>query len=226
MNAHKRQVILDTETTGMSPEEGHRVIEIGCVEMIGRKITDRHFHVYLNPERVVDQGAIAVHGITNEFLADKPLFAEQAEAFLEFVEGAELIIHNASFDVGFLNHELKLLADKNGTPAVDITSQCSVVDSLKLARDKHPGQRNSLDALCRRYEVDNAHRTLHGALLDSQILAEVYLKMTGGQMAMMFNLDEQAVIESDSGSQTSTSGGWCPPEVVVIQASVEELNAH
>ena len=173
-----RSVVLDTETTGMPVGDGHRIIEIGCVELMGRRPTGRHFHVYLQPDREVDEGAIAVHGITNEFLADKPRFREVAEEFFEFVQGAQLIIHNAAFDIGFLSNEFNLL----GQPErADIASYCSVLDTLLMARERHPGQRNSLDALCKRYGVDNSNRELHGALLDAEILADVYLAMTGGQ---------------------------------------------
>ncbi|MCP5180307.1 MAG: DNA polymerase III subunit epsilon [Pseudomonadales bacterium] len=175
-----RQVVLDTETTGLEAERGHRVIEIGAVEVVNRRVTRRHFHVYLNPERDIDPGAQEVHGLSAEFLADKPHFAEITEAFLDFITGAELIIHNAAFDVTFLDYELSLLP--GGTRRIrDI---CTVTDSLAIARDKHPGQRNNLDALCRRYGVDNSARELHGALLDAEILADVYLAMTGGQVAL------------------------------------------
>ena len=174
-NSKTRQVVLDTETTGLNPQEGHRVIEIGCVELINRRITRNHFHVYINPGRTIDAGAIEVHGITNEFLKDKPLFKSIAEDFIAFIQGAEVIIHNAPFDVGFLNHEFHLLPKKLG----QMEDYSTVFDSLVFARKKHPGQRNSLDALCKRYNIDNSHRQLHGALLDAEILAEVYLLMTG-----------------------------------------------
>ncbi|WP_213875852.1 DNA polymerase III subunit epsilon [Pseudomonas sp. dw_358] len=176
-----RFVVLDTETTGMPVTDGHRVIEIGCVELIGRRLTGRNFHVYLQPDRSSDEGAIGVHGITDEFLLDKPRFAEVADEFFEFIEGAQLIIHNAPFDVGFLNNEFALIGQ---THRADITQHCSVLDSLVMARERHPGQRNSLDALCKRYGVDNTNRELHGALLDSEILADVYLAMTGGQTSL------------------------------------------
>ncbi|HBJ88683.1 MAG TPA: DNA polymerase III subunit epsilon, partial [Gammaproteobacteria bacterium] len=172
-----RQVVLDTETTGLDPQQGHRVIEIGCVEIQNRRLTGRHFHQYLNPDREIDEAAIEVHGITTHFLADKPRF-EQVEAdFLEFVSGAELVIHNAPFDIGFLDYELKLSGSGQGKMA----NICAILDSLVLAREKHPGQRNNLDALCKRYGVDNTQRDLHGALLDAEILADVYLLMTSGQ---------------------------------------------
>ena len=160
-----RQIILDTETTGLEPSQGHRIIEIGCVEMLNRRVTDRTFHQYINPGREIDAGAVEVHGITNEFLADKPRFSDIVQGFLDFVHDAELIIHNAPFDVGFINHELGMLGGQPGR----IEDRCSIVDTLVIAREKHPGQKNSLDALCKRYEVDNSARDLHGALLDAQI---------------------------------------------------------
>lgn len=172
-----RQIVLDTETTGIG--EGHRIIEIGCVELVDRKLTGNHYHQYINPKRLVDPEAMEVHGITDEFLEDKPLFADVANDFIEFIKGAQLVIHNAPFDVGFMDREFGML---RGYPkTADI---CSVLDTLVLARSMHPGQRNSLDALCRRYGIDNSHRELHGALLDSEILADVYLLMTGGQTSM------------------------------------------
>ncbi|WED44208.1 DNA polymerase III subunit epsilon [Legionella cardiaca] len=182
-----RQVVLDTETTGIGHELGHRIIEIGCVELFDRKLTGNHFHVYINPERAVDEGAFRVHGISNEFLQDKPLYKDIVKDFVEFIQGSELIIHNAAFDVGFLDAEFKRL----NWPAV-INDYCSVCDTLMLAREKHPGQRNSLDALCKRYEIDNSNRTLHGALLDAEILASVYLAMTGGQ-GTLFGDEEESV---------------------------------
>ncbi|MCD2450804.1 DNA polymerase III subunit epsilon [Methylicorpusculum oleiharenae] len=176
-----RQVVLDTETTGLNPQEGHRIIEIGCVELVNRRLTGRHFHVYINPQRVIDSGAIEVHGITNEFLTDKPLFTDIADDFIQFIKESELIIHNAPFDVGFINHEFALLDKTLGT----VNQYSEVFDTLTFARKKHPGQRNSLDALCKRYGIDNSHRELHGALLDAEILAEVYLLMTGGQSSLL-----------------------------------------
>ncbi|MEA3640118.1 MAG: DNA polymerase III subunit epsilon [Lamprobacter sp.] len=175
-----RQLVVDTETTGLEPSEGHRVIEIGCVEVVERQLTKANFHRYLQPDREIDAGAVAVHGISNAFLADKPRFAEIAEELIDYLRGAELIIHNAAFDVGFLNHELSQWRPN----APRIEDLCTVVDTLALARQRHPGQRNSLDALCRRYEIDNSRRDLHGALLDAEILADVYLAMTGGQVAL------------------------------------------
>ena len=176
-NMTHRQLVLDTETTGLKPEDGHRIIEIACVELIDRKLTGNHFHVYLNPDREIDQGAINVHGLTSEFLQDKPRFVEIATEFLDYVKKAELIIHNAPFDVGFLNHELGLWKKE----AKKITHYCTIVDTLAIARAKHVGLRNNLDALCKRYKVDHSKRELHGALLDSNLLAQVYLAMTGGQ---------------------------------------------
>ncbi|MEM7081327.1 MAG: DNA polymerase III subunit epsilon [Pseudomonadota bacterium] len=186
---HKRQIVLDTETTGLNPDQGHRIIEIGCVEMINRRVTGQTYHVYLNPDRDIDEGAVAVHGLSREFLADKPRFVDVVDAFLEFVDEAELLIHNAPFDIGFLDMELRRL--KN--PYALMAARCEVTDTLTLARQKHPGQRNSLDALCKRYHIDNSSRTLHGALLDSQLLAEMYLAMTGGQGKLLLNE------EADSG---------------------------
>lgn len=185
-----RQVVLDTETTGIG--DGHRIIEIGCVELVDRKLTGNHYHQYVNPERLVDPEAMEVHGITDEFLEDKPLFSQVAGEFIEFIKGAQLVIHNAPFDVGFMDREFGSLTNCPKT-----TDICTVLDTLVLARSMHPGQRNSLDALCRRYGIDNSHRELHGALLDSEILADVYLLMTGGQTSM--SLDADADGESDSG---------------------------
>ena len=177
LSNYERQIVLDTETTGLEYRQGHRIIEIGCVELVNRKLTGNNYHVYLNPEREIDQGAMEVHGITNEFLSDKPLFADVYEKMLEYLSDAELIIHNAPFDVGFLNAELERIP--NPTPT--IAQICGVHDTLIQARKMHPGQRNDLDSLCRRYEIDNTHRDLHGALLDAEILADVYLSMTGGR---------------------------------------------
>lgn len=173
-----RYVVLDTETTGMPVTDGHRIIEIGCIELDGRTPTGRHYHVYIQPDRTIDEGAIAVHGITDDYLKDKPRFKDVADEFFEFIKGAELVIHNAPFDIGFINNEFALLGQSDRS---DITEHCTVLDTLVMARERHPGQRNNLDALCRRYDVDNSGRDLHGALLDAEILAEVYLAMTGGQ---------------------------------------------
>ncbi len=216
-----RQIVLDTETTGIDPNDGHRIIEIGCVEMVNRKLTGRHFHYYINPQREVEAGAIEVHGITNEMLADKPLFADVAAEFVEFVRGAELIIHNAPFDIGFLDMELALLPGKQPRMA----EICAVMDTLVMARQKHPGQRNSLDALCQRYYVDNSQRDLHGALLDAEILADVYLIMTGGQTNL-------ALAGEDGENGDSNGGGVIRrlpddrPVLRVIRASEAELSAH
>ncbi len=177
---NQRQIILDTETTGLDPAQGHRVIEIGCLELLNRRPTDQRFHVYLQPDRAIDEEAVKVHGITNEFLADQPRFADIVDEFLNFIRDAELIIHNAPFDLGFLNHELR----RCGRGHLTLEQICKVKDTLLLARQRHPGQRNSLDALCKRYNVDNTQRTLHGALLDAEILADVYLAMTRQQSSM------------------------------------------
>ena len=189
-----RQIVLDTETTGLEPKQGHRIIEIGCVEMVDRKLTGNHYHMYINPGRHVDDGAIAVHGLTNEFLADKPKFAEVYQDFFNFIKGAQLIIHNAPFDTGFINHEFKL-HDRFHKP---VNRYCEVIDSLVIARQKHPGQRNNLDALCQRYHIDNSNRELHGALLDAQLLAQVYLLMTGGQTAMFASEKNQTIKTANS----------------------------
>ena len=215
----KRQIILDTETTGINPLEGHRIVEIGCVEMVGRRLTGNNFHVYLNPDRLMDQEVINVHGITNEFVADKPRFREVAHAFFEYIQGAELVIHNAAFDVGFINHEFGLL-----TPALPKVDQiCTVLDTLAMARDLHPGQKNNLDALCRRYDVNNSHRTFHGALLDAEILADVYLAMTGGQVSL--NLASQN--DNDAAQSTVSQVGLVRRGALrVVTATEQELVAH
>ncbi|WP_428240882.1 DNA polymerase III subunit epsilon [Gynuella sp.] len=215
-----RQIVLDTETTGISPNE-HRIIEIGCVEVINRKLTGNHFHVYINPQREVEQEAIAVHGITNEFLADKPLFAQIAEEFIEFIRGAQLVIHNAPFDVGFMDMEFSRVP---GAPKAtrDI---CTVLDTLVMAREKHPGQKNSLDALCKRYFIDNSHRELHGALLDAEILADVYLMMTGGQTALSLSNEDYTDQDNDdhqTAHRVVVDGAGLP----VIAASAEEAAEH
>ncbi|RUR19736.1 DNA polymerase III subunit epsilon [Legionella sp. km535] len=213
-----RQIILDTETTGIGPEQGHRVIEIGCVELIDRKLTGRHYHVYLNPEREVDEGAFRVHGISNEFLQDKPLFKDVVSEFLQFVGGAELVIHNAPFDVGFLNSELKHIHWKK-----KLEEYCDIFDTLELAREKHPGQRNSLDALCKRYSIDNSNRQLHGALLDAEILAFVYLAMTGGQTSLF---SESETVTSNLNNNVNELTALCLTNPIVVVASDEELSAH
>ncbi|WP_115707335.1 DNA polymerase III subunit epsilon [Legionella sainthelensi] len=213
-----RQVVLDTETTGIGHEHGHRVIEIGCVELIDRKLTGNHFHVYLNPQRLVDEGAFRVHGISNEFLQDKPLFAEVAEQFWQFIRGAELIIHNAPFDVGFLNSELQLI---NWNKKLEV--YCKITDTLVLAREKYPGQRNSLDALCKRYGIDHFNRELHGALLDAEILAFVYLAMTGGQTSLFAEVEETS-IHVNSKSQETVALHL--ENSVVLPVSTDELESH
>ena len=216
-----RQIVLDTETTGIDPKEGHRIIEIGCVELIERRLTGNHFHVYINPEREVEEEALAVHGISNEFLVDKPVFREIAESFLEFIRGAELIIHNAPFDVGFIDHEFALLNDPRFGTVADI---CTVTDTLVMARHKHPGQRNSLDALCKRYGIDNSHRELHGALLDAEILADVYLAMTGGQTLLSLGGGDEGA--DDSAAEPIRRLPADRPRLRVIHASEQELAAH
>ncbi len=215
-----RQVILDTETTGLHVAEGHRIIEIGCVELVNRKLTGKHYHQYMNPQREIDQGALAVHGITNEFLQDKPTFHVIAHQFMEFVDGAELIIHNASFDIGFINAELALLK-KSWRP---ITDYCHVVDTLLLARQMHVGQRNSLDALCKRYSIDNSQRELHGALLDAHLLARVYLAMTGGQ-ATLFGETETAEIATQQ-QTVDTVLTTHTHDLCVLKATEDEIKSH
>ncbi|STX28976.1 DNA polymerase III subunit epsilon [Legionella beliardensis] len=213
-----RQIVLDTETTGIDPQNGHRIIEIGCVELIDRKLTGNNYHAYLNPEREVDEGAFKVHGISTEFLADKPRFCEVVEELLEFIKDAELIIHNAAFDIGFLNAELTLLNWPH-----QVHNYCKVLDTLLLAREKHPGQRNSLDALCKRYEIDNSNRELHGALLDAEILALVYLAMTGGQGSLFEDNLEQV----DSTIITTTvSQATLQSTSPIIYATEQELASH
>lgn len=210
-----RQIILDTETTGLDPALGHRIIEIAAVEMVNRRFTERHYHQYINPERDIDAGAVEVHGITVEFLADKPKFADVAKDFLQFVAGAELIIHNAPFDVGFLNHELALLQ----LPPVE--RHCHLItDTLKMAKGLHPGKRNSLDALCERYQVDNSTRTLHGALLDARLLAEVYLSMTRGQDSLLMDIGESTSPLLDGSVEMGSI------DLLVVRACAEELAAH
>src|SRR6056300_299761 len=217
-----RQVVLDTETTGLEVSQGHRIIEIGCVELVNRKLTGRHYHQYINPQREIDEGALQVHGISSDFLEDKPTFDRIADAFLEFVGGAELVIHNAPFDLEFLNAELAGL-DSSQPP---LQKSCKVLDTLVMARQKHPGQRNSLDALCRRYEVDNSRRELHGALLDAEILADVYLIMTGGQVGLQLNSQSSSGHESDEGVESIRRLPESRPRGRVIRASEEELQAH
>jgi DNA polymerase-3 subunit epsilon len=216
-----RQVVLDTETTGLEPEQGHRIIEVGCVELINRRRSGRTFHRYLRPDREVDWGALQVHGITNEFLAQQPRFGDVVEELVEFIAGAELIIHNAAFDVAFLDAELKRLPGS----AREIRGLCvSVLDTLPLARQMHPGQRNSLDALCKRYSVDNSHRELHGALLDAQILMDVYLAMTGGQTTLI--LGDVREVNVDRIVVQARSAIRPRGPLLVIRATADELTAH
>lgn len=214
-----RQVVLDTETTGLEPSEGHRIIEIGCVEIIDRRVTGNTWHQYLQPDREIDAGAIEVHGITNESLADKPRFADIVEGFIDFIRGAELVIHNAPFDVGFINHELGLLQEAPG----ELGQFCTVLDTLMLARRMHPGQRNSLDALCRRYQIDNSQRELHGALLDAEILADVYLAMTGGQVSLSLETASSRQEGADAEFRLLPADR---PALRVIRADEAERVAH
>ena len=213
-----RQIVLDTETTGLEVEQGHRVIEIGAVELVDRRISGRHYHQYLNPEREIEDGALEVHGITREFLDDKPRFSEVFEDFLAFVDGDELIIHNAGFDLGFLDAELLLVE----TRVAPLSESSAIVDTLEVARDLHPGQRNSLDALCKRYDIDNSRRTLHGALLDAEILADVYLAMTGGQSDLGLSFSQPDVEDSSM----STSEALVRGPLVVLRAAEDEAAAH
>ncbi|WP_029407726.1 DNA polymerase III subunit epsilon [Thiomicrorhabdus sp. Milos-T2] len=215
-----RQIILDTETTGFEPHNGDRIIEIGAVEMFKRRLTNNNYHQYIYPERTVPQDAIDVHGITDEFLQDKPVFAKVADAFMEYVAGAELIIHNAPFDVGFINHELSLLP---GNKWGKIEDHCVITDSLKMARKSYPGQRNSLDALCKRLGIDNSNRTLHGALLDSEILADVYLIMTGGQTALTLNAGSQ---DADTDAESKVQVRSDRPALKILKATDAEILLH
>ncbi len=219
----RRQVVLDTETTGLETSDGHRIIEIGCVELLDRRLTGRHYHRYLNPERDIDEGARAVHGISLEDLADKPRFAEVAEEFIEFIAGADLVIHNAAFDVGFIDHELALLGSEHRR----VADLCTVIDSLALARHKHPGQKNSLDALCSRYGVDNSERTLHGALLDAEILADVYLLLTGGQTSLLFDPAAEGSSALPADGEAHATALTVPRGVLpVVRADAAELQRH
>ncbi|RLA03611.1 MAG: DNA polymerase III subunit epsilon [Gammaproteobacteria bacterium] len=215
-----RQVVLDTETTGLSTADGHRVIEIGCVELVNRRLTSNRFHRYIRPEREIDAGAIEVHGISNEMLADKPLFAEVVDDFMAYIAGSELIIHNAPFDVGFLDYELSLLDGVYST----VEQQCQVLDTLKMARYEHPGQRNTLDALCKRYDVDNSKRDLHGALLDAELLADVYLAMTGGQASLLLNEQAANQAAAGTGKTVAVAADW--PPLLVVRAQADDIAAH
>jgi DNA polymerase-3 subunit epsilon len=214
-----RQIILDTETTGLDRKSGHRVIEIGCVEIINRKYTGNEFHVYLNPERDSDPGALEVHGLTTEFLSDKPKFEEIYEDFIDFVKDSELLIHNAEFDIGFLNHEIKLMSKKLNTVDKHVSA---ITDTLQIAREKHPGQRNSLDALVNRYEVGGYDRELHGALLDSKILGDVYLAMTGGQSTLDFTSQNE---DKEQANQI-TSSNDINLNLTVVNVTKEEHQLH
>ncbi|MCK4870645.1 MAG: DNA polymerase III subunit epsilon [Gammaproteobacteria bacterium] len=214
-----RQIVLDTETTGLAPAEGHRIIEIGAVELVDRRFTGHNFHEYINPEREVEAGALAVHGITNKFLLDKPLFSAIMEKFINYVTGAELIIHNAPFDVGFLNHEFRL----QNKSAQALERFTKIFDTLSFARKKHPGKKNNLDALCKRYGIDNSKRELHGALLDAQLLAETYLAMTGGQMHLFGGSEAATNAASSVANAISAIKGV---DLAVIKATDEELGEH
>lgn len=215
-----RQIVLDTETTGLEPKQGHRIIEIGCVELQDRKLTGNHYHQYIQPDREIDVGAIEVHGITNEFLQDKPRFEDIVQDFMTFIEGAELVIHNAPFDVGFINHEFNLLKPK----VANVESFCQILDTLQLARQMHPGQRNSLDALCKRYDIDNSQREKHGALLDSEILADVYLAMTGGQVSLGLGMaqEQSNELHAEEVIRLDTDR----PPLRVISATDDEVAIH
>lgn len=214
-----RQIVLDTETTGIDPKQGHRIIEIGCVELVNRRLTGNNFHVYIDPERDIEDEAIFVHGITRDFLAGKPKFRDVAAEFLDYIKGGELVIHNAAFDVGFMDHEFALLR-QNYPKTHDV---CQVLDTLAMARDLHPGQKNNLDALCRRYDIDNSKRTLHGALLDSEILADVYLGMTGGQVSLNLANKEGQSGDNSKGIRRLSSDR---PRLNVIFADNDEQSAH
>ena len=211
-----RQIVLDTETTGINPKDGHRIIEIGCVELVDRKLTGNTYHAYINPMREVEQEAVAIHGITNAFLADKPLFRDIVEDFVSFISGAELIIHNAPFDVGFIDHEFALVGKQmTGTEQI-----CSVLDTLVLARRMRPGQKNNLDALCRFYNVDNSHRTYHGALLDAEILSDVYLYMTGGQTTLSLNASND---KANSDGFETVQKLTLKPTLKIIRATADDI---
>lgn len=215
-----RQVVLDTETTGLEPSQGHRIIEIGCVEMINRRLTGNNYHQYLQPDRDIDEGAQAVHGISNEFLADKPRFPDIVQDFIRYLGGAELIIHNAPFDIGFIDHELKMAGAEYGR----VSTYCNVVDTLVMARKKRPGKKNNLDALCKEYEVNNTHRELHGALLDAELLSEVYLRMTGGQSVLLLESEQGSNALSASSAKKTLAADRKSVKIVI--ASDDELLAH
>lgn len=214
-----RQIVLDTETTGLETSHGHRIIEIACVELINRRLTGNHYHQYVQPDREIDEGALQIHGITQEFLSDKPRFAEISEELLDFIGNSELIIHNAPFDIGFLNYELRMIHGES----FEMTSRCEVLDTLARARQMHPGVRNNLDALCKRYSVDNSGRELHGALLDAEILADVYLGMTGGQGSLLLDSTKEA---GRLNNQTINRLDASRPPLPVIKPTEEEAQAH
>jgi DNA polymerase-3 subunit epsilon len=216
-----RQIVLDTETTGLDPKQGHRIIEIGCVELVNRRLTGNSFHVYINPERLVEQEAMNVHGITNEYLQDKPVFHRIAQEFVAFIRGAQLVIHNAPFDIGFMDHEFRKLS---GHAYQETTKFCTVLDTLTLARQLHPGQKNNLDALCRRYGIDNSHREKHGALLDAEILADVYLMMTGGQTAL--NLSGKSAGAGGAQVETVRRLPTDRKSLKVVMATADEIEQH
>lgn len=215
-----RQIVLDTETTGLEPSQGHKIIEIGCVEMINRRLTGNNYHQYIQPDREIDEGAQAVHGISNQFLADKPRFSDIVKDFIEYIDGAELIIHNAPFDVGFIDHELKQLGAEYGK----VATYCTVIDTLVMARKMRPGKKNNLDVLCKEYDVNNAHRDLHGALLDAELLSEVYLRMTGGQSAL--SLDSEETNKAAGGEKLIKKLSASRKPIKIITANDEELQAH
>lgn len=225
-----RQIIMDTETTGIDPKDGHRIVEIGAVEMVNRRFTGRTYHQYVNPERHIDAEVVAIHGIDNARVANEPTFAQIADEFWAFIEGAELVIHNAPFDVGFIDHELGMLNRLRSAPPLGpVREHCRVLDSLAMARKLHPGQRNSLDALCKRYDIDNGHRVLHGALLDSEILADVYLAMTGGQTALTLDAEVSSNKQQENQANEGLSVqrlALTPGQLRVIKPSVEEQAAH
>lgn len=216
-----RQIMLDTETTGLKPADGHRIIEIGCVELINREFTGNNFHEYINPERRIDAGALAVHGISNKFLKDKPRFSDIASSFLEYIKDAQIIIHNAPFDVGFINHEFRQLKPK----LKRVHRYCQITDSLEMARKKHPGQKNSLDALCKRYKIDNSKRDLHGALLDADLLARVFLAMTGGQ-ASLFSDPATTDAKMHEANNLNDMIKSRQHKVKIVKATHEECTLH
>jgi len=214
-----RQIVLDTETTGLEVSQGHRIIEIGCIELVNRRVTGNHWHYYVNPDREIDSGAFEVHGISTDFLRDKKPFAELADDFLSYVAGAELVIHNAAFDIGFLDNELALLE----SPAPPLQECCTVLDTLQLARQKHPGQKNNLDALCKRYDIDNSQRSLHGALLDARILADVYLAMTGGQTSLGLDAEQGGAANHEQAEVQRIESGQ-PLPLWQVDVSAQQAN--